>query len=255
MPWNDEGLVYRVPYKHAPGEYAVTALFGGADSMKVTYLDYCEIVGRATGKKYGGREFDDFRIYHVDEKSFAAMTAVYDENGLLKNIGISGENSRRLLYIRIDDPQTAERMVRSLAGKIGKDICAELLRKTEKARRLFAEYYWDGMVFDYHVIYATEADVQKVRDEYAKEYGADYVDKYGYGINEHIDHGGEYSHADDNMIKGDNDRMAVILSCIPREFEGDYFRLAVSILDECVKGVIPQLDRTDDFKFISKQYD
>ena len=237
MAWDDNGTVYRVPFKHKAGEYQIKRLKGGEDSLEVTCFDGYDIVQRS-----GGNSDRRFRLYHVDEKSFDFMTAIYDKDGVLKNVGISGDDSRRFLYLRIDDPQAAENLIRCCAGKSGSNIAAELLKRSGRVRRLFSEYAWDGNFFDYHVIYATEDDVCKVFDRGAAEYGGDI-----------IDNGGEYSH--DDTVSCDTERLAVILSCIPDDFDYGFFRIAVNVMDKYVRGVIPQLDRTDDFKFISEQYD
>jgi hypothetical protein len=144
---------------------------------------------------------------------------------------------------------------------MGNNLAEKVLRRMEKgrARRLFAEYYFDANNLDYHVIYASEQEVQAVWEDFVREYGADYVDKRngGWNIYDHIDNSGEYSHDDEDMEMDDDGckRIALVLSCVPGEWCDECFDLAIETLDGCMKEIIPQLDRTDDFKFISEMYD
>lgn len=204
-------------------------------------------------------------LYDMKQGDIDRLTAVYDENCLLKNIGISEADRRRFLYIRIDDHDTARSLILHCAKKIGRTIAEKVLLRRSKgrARRLFAEYYICGQQLDYHVIYATEEEVRAVWDEFAAEYGVDGVTKYcNINIHDHINNSGEYSHDDENLIS-DSDRimeggiehLGLLLACVPNEWHSECFELAIATLDGCMEEIVPLLDRTDDFKFISEQYD
>ena len=66
------------------------------------------------------------------------------------------------------------------------------------------------------------------------------------------DNSGDYS---SDLIFGDNHTFKIMLSCAEYE-EFDFFQYAVDIMTERVREkTVDRLQKSDDFKFISMQYD
>ena len=259
MSEKNEKIDLYVPMKFKPGEYGICklnrdrALLPSGCGIRLTFCPKEKYVSRPTGE----RAYDYFAIYGIYYSNYDRLTAVYGADGELRNIGITEWDKRRFLYIRMESLEYAKNIIRCCAGKMGRNLAEKVLRRKEKgrARRLFAEYYVDSDNFDYHVIYASEQEVQAVWDDFAG-FIKKYPDHIG-DIIDYIDNSGEYSHADENMDMDDDgcDRIVMMLSCVPDDWWEECFELAIETLDGCMKAIIPQLDRTDDFKFISEMYD
>ena len=264
MSEKDEKIDLYVPLKYKPGEYGIyklnrdRVLLPSGCGFRLTFSPSGKCVSRQTGE----RPYDRFSMDGIYYSNFDRLTAVYGEDGKLRNIGITEWEKRRFLYIRMESLEYARNIIRCCAGKLGRELAQKVLLRREKgrARRLFAEYYVDSHQFDYHVIYASEQEVREVWDEFAEKYGEEYVDKFNgnWSIHDLIDNSGEYSHADENMdVLGDDGeyRISMMLTCVPEKWWEECFDTVIETLDSCVKEIIPQLDKTEDFKFISEIYD
>ena len=140
---DDEKTVYFAPLRYTPGEYSIAELdskkdeiisesrkktYGTApgtpvehykgrmiydyivlksfyqevhidEGLKITYYPKDRYVELSV--KGEDEQFDYHTLYDID--GIGSLTAVYDKDGLLKNIGVSETDRRRFLYIRIDD--------------------------------------------------------------------------------------------------------------------------------------------------------
>ncbi len=118
-------------------------------------------------------------------------------------------------------------------------ISKEIIGKKQTLSRLFIEYFYDGEAVDIAAETATAEETQAVIDYYKGDITA--ADNYG-NFN--------------NRIPIDLEALGVMLMCTNGDFRSMLFYKAVETFEERLKNrVLDKIGKTEDFKFISEEYD
>ena len=186
-------------------------------------------------------EGSEVRVYTVPREFMPnGLTAVYDDKGTLDKIEFSDGEHTRLFYIWFKNISKSERCVLKFVKEQADMIAKEIIGKKQTLARLFIEKFYDGEDVDIAVKTATAEDVQAV------------VDKYG--TLSSADNSGNYPV--ENRIELDREQLAVMLMCTSGIFRSMLFGKAVEAFEERInKRALDKVKKTDDFKFISEEYD
>ena len=164
---------------------------------------------------------------------------LYDENGHLKTLNVKKNDKDMLLYIYYEDADEAKQVVEAFALENAKVILKKIVLCKEPVSRLFVEYFNDGECMDFHAKIGTETEKLLLEKKYPQ------YEDIG-------DSCGDYSA---EILAGDNDRLAVLVSCADNE-EEDYFQLAVDIMVQIVEeDGAALLNKAADYQFMCGEYD
>ena len=186
-------------------------------------------------------EGNEVRVYTVPRELMPnGLTAVYDDKGTLDKVEFSDGEHTRLFYIWFKNISKSERGVLKFVKEQADMISKEIIGRKQTLARLFIEKFYDGEAVDIAVKTATAEEVQAV------------VAKYGTPSS--ADNSGNYPV--ENRIELDREQLAVMLMCTGGIFRSMLFGKAVEAFEERInKRALDKAKKTDDFKFISEEYD
>lgn len=231
--------VYKIPLKFKAGEFK----FGEFDDIKrgeCLELDYDNEYQMITydAPMYGS----EVRVYTVPRALMPnALTAVYDKNGELDKVEFSEGERKRLFYVWYKNISASERGVLKFVKEQADKISKEIIGKKQILARLFVEKFYDGEAVDIAAKTATAEEMQAVIEYYNGDATA-------------ADNSGNYHH--DNRMEIGNESLGVMLMCTNGDFRSMLFNKAAETFEERLKSrVLNKIGKTDDFKFISEEYD
>lgn len=229
--------VYKIPLRFTAGSFKFSEL-GRVENCEYLELDYDDEYQMITynAPMYGS----EVRIYTVPRKLMPnALSAVYGNDGILGKVEFSEGERKRLFYIRYKNIAASERGVLKFIKEQADMISKEIIGKKQTLSRLFIEYFYDGEAVDIAAETATAEETQAVIDYYKGDITA--ADNYG-NFN--------------NRIPIDLEALGVMLMCTNGDFRSMLFYKAVETFEERLKNrVLDKIGKTEDFKFISEEYD
>ena len=229
--------VYKIPLRYTAGSFKFIEL-GRVENCECLELDYDDEYQMVTynAPMYGS----EVRIYTVPRELMPnALSAVYGNDGILGKIEFSEGERKRLFYIRFKHIDASERGVLKFVREQADMISKEIIGKKQTLSRLFIEYFYDGEAVDIAAETATAEETQAVIDYYKGDITA--ADNYG-NFN--------------NRIPIDLEALGVMLMCTNGDFRSMLFYKAVETFEERLKNrVLDKIGKTEDFKFISEEYD
>lgn len=227
--------IYRIPLKFSTGKYSLTELASADRDFLEMTLDKYGILTYSVPKC--GTEV---RIYSVEPEVLKnTMKAQYDNSGNLEYVDFRRNNRRELIYIRLDE-ESAKTTIYQFAMFQADSISEKIINRREKISRIFVEYYYDATV-DFAVKPCSVEDFRQL------------AESCGNCMNV-LDNSGDYPH--ENRIECDRDTLTVMLLCAPNSLGTGLFYFAVYLMTEKIKeNVLDKIEKTEDFKFISEEYD
>lgn len=185
---------------------------------------------------------NEVRIYTVPRELMPnGLTAVYGKDGVLDKVELSDGERTRLIYIWFKNINSSKSVVLKYVKEQADRMSKEILGRKQKLARLFFGKFYDGEAVEIAVKTATAEEMQAVIDKYDGELGT-------------ADNSGNYPV--EKMIFLDHEPLAVMLMCTSSYFRSMLFGLAADAVEERIKKrVLGKIDKTDDFKFISEEYD
>ena len=227
--------IYHIPLKYRPGEFTFHEI--DSDTGDCLSLEYDSEYQLLTYNVplYGG----EARLYTVPRNLMPeALTAVYDNNGDIEKVMLSGT---RLLYIYFKNVMVPERVILKFVKAEADRIANAVIERKQTFARIFVEKFYDGEAADIAAKTATAEEVQAVIDEYDKDAAA-------------ADNSGNFPI--ENRLALESETLGVMLMCAGGLLRNRLFEKAVETLAERVKSkVLKKSKTTDDFQFIVEEYD
>lgn len=230
--------IYRIPLKFKAGEFKFTEL-NGSDGECIE-LNYDETYGLLT---YEAPIYEnEVRVYSVPRELMPnALTAVYDKNGELDNVKFDDNGHTRLFYVHFRNIGKSESAVLKFIKEQADKIAKEIIGRKQTAARLFVGWFYDGEAVEIAVRTATTEEMREVIEYYNGDETA-------------ADNSGNYPV--EKMITVDPEPLGVMLMCTMGDFRSMLFNKAEKTFEERLKSrVLDKIDKTEDFKFISEEYD
>lgn len=231
--------VYKIPLKFKAGEFKFNELNidNTEDCLELDYDNEYQMIDY-TVPMYG----NEAHIYTVPRELMPnALTAFYDKNGELDNVKFDDNGRTRLFYIRYKNISASERGVLKFINEQADKIAKEIIGRKQTVARLFVGKFYDGEAVEIAVRTATTEEMREVIDYYNGDVSA-------------ADNSGNYSV--EKMITVDHEPLGVMLMCTMGEFRSMLFNKAAETFEERLKSrVLDKIDKTEDFKFISEEYD
>lgn len=184
---------------------------------------------------YGG----EARLYTVPRELIPdALTAVYDSNGNIERVELS---DTRLIYIHYKNVMVPERVILKFVKAEADQISNVIIRRKQTLKRIFIERFYDGEAVDIAVKTATAEEVQEVIDKYDGEITA-------------ADNSGNFPI--ENRLELDCKTLGVMLMCAGGLLRSRLYHKATETFAERIESrVLKKIKTTEDFKFISEEYD
>ncbi|MBR1736845.1 MAG: hypothetical protein IJ736_07495 [Firmicutes bacterium] len=228
---------YNIPLNYKSGKYGLGELSSVSKDSLVLFLKETGVLTYSTPNYK-----TEVRLYCITENMLKESLAVnYNNEGQLKYIKIIQENGEKLVYINLIDNNSAKNEIFNFCEYNANLISEKLLTYKEKIARIFIERFYDGEAVDISARIGTVDDMNTILEKYDGDLDA-------------VDNSGDYPL--DNRIECDNDTLGVILMCSPPEHSDDLFDFAVANITNRIKSrVLELIDKSDDFKFISEEYD
>ena len=235
---------YAIPLFFKEGKFGFNELAASDKNALSLYVDECSVLSYNV-PKYGTQA----RLYDIDAQQILNnLYATYNDNGELQYAELIDNNDVILLYINLNDNDTAKQEISDFAIQSADIISDELRKCKNEAARLFIEYFYDGEAVDFAAKIGTTADKQALLNSLS-----DKARKRGLEETV-IDNCGDYPF--ENRIECDSITLGTMLQCADPEIRSELFYLAVEIMTKNIKdSVIDVIDKSDDFKFIAKEYD
>lgn len=231
-------MEYNIPLKFKAGSFKFNELNGEAgEALKLCYDEKWQLLTYNTPMYE-----NEVRIYTVPRELMPnKLTATYNENCELDKVELTEAERTRLIYIWFKDINSSEMVVLKYVREQADRMSKEILDRKQKLARLFFGKFYDGEAVEIAVKTATAEEMQAVIDEYDGEIRT-------------ADNSGNYPV--EKMIMLDYEPLAVMLMCTDCDFQGTLFNLAADAVEEQIKTrVLNKIDKTEDFKFISEEYD
>ncbi|MBR0484984.1 MAG: hypothetical protein IJJ69_09440 [Oscillospiraceae bacterium] len=231
---------YRIPLHYHKGKYLYCELPETDADCLVLYPD-------------GGKTFrytdpvyqNEIRVCSIpEEDAEQKLTAGYSDSGILEYVEVADGNRTRPIYIRFPDDESAREIIYQFSKYEAQEIADKIMSLHQKFSRIFIEYFFDGQAVDIAVRTGSPEDMQKIIAYYQEKYPGDTGAE---------DNAGDYPFK--NRIEFDSETFRILLACARHELSGEFFRFAVHALEEEIPKVFPIIDKTEDFKFISEEYD
>lgn len=232
--------VYKIPLKFKAGEFKFGELENTDGECPKLEFDYDEEYQMIN---YDAPMYEsEVRVYTVPrDKMPDELTAVYDKNGELEKVELDDGGKTRLFYMWFKDIMKSERAVLKYIKEQADKIAKEIIGRKQKLSRLFFGRFYDGEAVELAVRSVTAEEVQAVIDKYDKDADA-------------ADNSGNYSV--EKMMTVDYEPLGVMLMCTNGEFRSMLFNKAAAAFEERVKSrVLDKIEKNDDFKVISEEYD
>ncbi|MDE6677462.1 MAG: hypothetical protein K2K02_00320 [Ruminococcus sp.] len=180
------------------------------------------------------------RIYDVPANP--VFTATYDSNGVIKYIELQRENKKDLAYINFHGYEHSKETIYKYSCYLGEWISEKILEHTEKIARLFIDYSGDVCFL---VSIRTPEDVQKTIERTIAKFGKSYDD-----------YSADYYNYPNDSIVPDSEILRIMMMCTDENFCGELYEFAVSSITERIKNnVLDKIDKSENFKLISEEYD
>jgi len=231
--------IYKIPLKFKAGGFKFGELNVGKEdeSLRLEYNTKYQMLTYSV-PMYENKA----RIYMVPKSLMPnGLIAMYDDSGELDKVELAQTECTRLIYIRFKNNKASEKAVLEFVQEQADKMSAEIIGRKQKLARLFFGTFYDGEAVEIVVMPAAAEEVKAVIDEYDGQLDA-------------IDNCGNYPIG--NMIMLDNELLGVMLMCTNCDFQSKLFDMAVTTVRERIKKRISnQIDKTDDFKFISEEGD
>lgn len=230
-------IYYNVPLRFSAGKFGFYELPQTEEGIELCYDDDYDILSYDEPKYKS-----EVKLYSVPKELMPkAIAAYYNGSGALERIEIASADKIRLLYIRLVDTSSSETCIKEFIKKQSDKLSEEILKRRNIAR-LFVDYYYDGENADLAVETATAEEMKEVVEYYHGDLDA-------------ADNGGNYP-GGDNRIKFDDEALGVILLCSEKNYRHKLFDSAVKLAENRIlENISDRLDKTEDFKFISEEYD
>lgn len=230
-------MEFKIPLRFKAGSFKFGELSGGSDETLV--LDYDSEYELLT---YSAPMYEnEVRVYTVPRELMPnALSAVYNESGALDKVELAEAERTRLIYIWFKDINASKRVVLKYVKEQADRMSKEILGRKQKLARLFFGKFYDGEAVEIAVKTATAEEVQAVIDEYGEQSSADNSGNYPV----------------EKMIMLEYEPLEVMLMCTNGDFRSMLFDLAANAAEERIKSrVLDKIAKTEDFKFISEEYD
>lgn len=231
-------MEYNIPLKYKAGEFKFNEI-GDSDGDMLT-LGYDTEWQLLT---YNAPLYEnEVRVYTVPRELMpGGINIVYNESGELDKVELNDGERTRLMYIRFKNINRSKSVVLKYVKEQADRMSKEILGRKQKLARLFFGKFYDGEAVEIAVKTATAEEMQAVVDEYDGELKA-------------ADNSGNYPV--EKMITLEYEPLAVMLMCTSTYFRSMLFGLAADAVEERIKKrVLDKIDKTEDFKFISEEYD
>ena len=216
--------VFKIPLKFNAGEYKFGELpdYKPGECLELEYDNEYQLI------TYNAPLYDsEVRVYSVPREHMPdGLTAVYADDGALDKIEFADGERVRLFYICFKNISKSERAV---------------LKYVKEQARLFIEKFYDGEAADIAVKTATAEEMRAVIDKYNGELRT-------------ADNSGNYPI--DNRIELDREALGVMLMCTLSHVRSMLFNKAAEAFEERLKKrVLDKIQKTEDFRLISEEYD
>ena len=184
---------------------------------------------------------NDLTLYGISKEELVqTLQTVYNKEGRLEKITAHIKNKDMLLYIYYENSEAAKQEIQKFALETADAMLAEIRKCKEEVSRLFVEYFEDGEAMDFHAGIGTRAEKNALEQKYP-QWKEDIGDNFGNYSADYID--------------GDNDGLYTRVKCAGSK-NMDFFYYAVEIMEKHIEeNASAFLNRTEDFRFISEQYD
>lgn len=226
---------YIIPLKFKAGEFKFNEIETGAgDCLTLDYNNEYQLITYNV-PLYGG----EARLYTVPRELMPeALTAVYDNNGNIEKVELSGT---RLIYIRYRNIMMPERVILKFVKAEADKISDVIIKRKQTLKRIFIERFYDGEAVDIAVKTATVEEAQAVIDEYDGKITA-------------ADNSGNFPI--ENRLELDRETLGVMLMCTDNLLKSRLYNKAAETFAERIKSrVLKKIKTTEDFRFISEEYD
>lgn len=227
--------IFKIPLKFKAGEYKFNEI--DADTGDCLALDYNNEYQLITYNVplYG----NEARLYTVPRELMPEeLTAVYDHNGDIERVELAGT---RLIYIYYKDVTVPERVILKFIKAEADRISDVIIKRKQTLARIFIEKFYDGEAVDIAVKTATAEESQVVIDEYDGEITA-------------ADNSGNFPI--ENRLEIDRETLGIMLMCSHSLLPNRLFSKAAETFAERIKSrVLKKIKTTEEFKFISEEYD
>lgn len=231
--------IYKIPLRYNAGEYKFGELPDDkpGECLELEYDNEYQLITYNV-PMYG----NEARIYTVPRELMPnALTAVYNDSGELDKVEFSEGERTRLIYIWYKNISASERGVLKFVKEQADKISKEIIAKKQTLARLFVEKFYDGEAVDIAAKTATAEEMQAVIDQYNGELQT-------------ADNSGNYPV--ENRIEIDREALGIMLMCTLSHFQSMLFNKAAEAFEERLKSrVLNKIDKTEDFKLISEEYD
>lgn len=231
--------VYKIPLKFKAGEFKLGELpdYKPDECLELDYDNEYQMIDYSV-PMYGC----EARIYTASRELMPnALTAFYDKNGELDKVEFANNGRTRLFYIRYKNISASERGVLKFINEQADKIAKEVVGRKQTLARLFVGRFYDGEAVEIAVRTATTEEMLEVIDYYNGDVSV-------------ADNSGNYSV--EKMITIDCEALGIMLMCTMGEFRSMLFNKAAETFEERLKSrVLDKIDKTEDFKFISEEYD
>lgn len=230
--------VYKIPRKFKAGDFK----FGDfkdldGECLELNFDEEYELL------TYNAPMYEnEVRVYTVPRELMTnALTAVYDKDGALDKVTLAEGERTRLIYIWFKNINKSESSVLKFVKEQADRISEEVIGKKQTLARLFVEKFYDGEAVDIAAKTATAEEMKAVIDEYDGDVTT-------------ADNSGNYPSK--KRLAVDAEPLGVMLMCTMGEFRSMLFYKAAETFEERLKSrVLDKIDKTEDFKFISEEYD
>lgn len=232
--------VYNIPLQYKSGKFYLSDIteLSDEDVLIISHDSY-DILSYNV-PQYG----TDVRLYSITKESIEnTLSVIYNENGNLENIEITCGNKTKLVYIHFADNETAKETVQQFANFYADKISNKIINYKEKIARLFIEYFYDGVAVDFAAKIGTVSDMQTVIEKYK-------------GNSDTANNSGNYPYENRIASDSDTETLGILLLNADTNFRNELFNFAVREMTGLIKKrVLNIIDKADNFKFISEEYD
>ena len=231
--------VFKIPLKFNAGEYKFGELpdYKPGECLELEYDNEYQLI------TYNAPLYEsEVRVYSVPREHMPdGLTAVYADDGALDKIEFADGERVRLFYICFKNISKSERAVLKYVKEQAERIAKEIIGRKQTLARLFIEKFYDGEAADIAVKTATAEEMRAVIDKYNGELRT-------------ADNSGNYPI--DNRIELDREALGVMLMCTLSHFRSMLFNKAAEAFEERLKKrVLDKIQKTEDFRLISEEYD
>lgn len=236
-------VIYHIPQNFECGSYSLSELKTTGeryvDLTFQTYDDYTPGTGRLT---YSGSRTFLLKREDIDKN----MKAVYSEDGHIEKITVKNEdnNAEMPVYIFFPNTEAVKEVIKEPALKISESFSKQILSVKEPISRIFLDYFYDGDCLDFISTAITDEQRRAKEAEYPQ-------------FPDIADNSGDFQEYAFEKMYDECDYISTILSCAGDDDEqSELFYFAAEFIENEIKeNVLDEISKTDDFKFISGEYD